>query len=569
MADDISEKFKKIQAGLSSGKLASNDLALIYEKLESIKLMLSNMQLKSELEKASGKPSGETSGETSGKAALSLDEKIDRLRGVTTNITIDNIEKFLLHRPTQDFEYEGSSIGNEFKTSGDTEWFADVAEASSHIIATNPVVSVWVPKSNIKDVPHATSKEDSNWGELGTNPSQSRYKAIVGEGTYTVYQELKKSEDGINRYEITPEYTLTKKPWTEAGNYYGKPRDYWELSHNSNPGKFVGRFLVDTEHEPTMSHSKMEHGHKNKGLGSSVYSKLANHYGSLSSDTTKTSRSAKRVWEKIGGIMTGEVNRGNQNKQRYKIDGNVATDLKKSLNLNSLYVLEALSKSDLLQKDAGQIKPRHLEPKLTRPEQQVKQIDIGSGGAYEAPSTSEKIARHKATKAYGKYAEFPIQGKSDGFFLPSHLGHPQAFAAAGSADLNAHEGHHALADQLINKYGVDKISNMYDGMISKIHPQVRAMIGNILDTNPSYFNMKNHPDPRYRLARQEETVNLLRDFVHGSGKDSRREQFAHALKQPDWSRKIGFANPIHLDAAVKQSWKAVRDHANNLRPEDL
>jgi hypothetical protein len=81
--------------------------------------------------------------------------------------------------------------------------------------------------------------------------------------------------------------------------------------------------------------------------------------------------------------------------------------------------------------------------------------------------------------------------------------------------------------------------------------------------------MKNHPNPRYRLARKEEAVNLLRDFVHGSGKGSRRELFTSALKNPEFVKGTGFENPLHLDAAVKQSWKAVRDHANNLRPEDL
>ncbi|MEM4379138.1 MAG: hypothetical protein QXL01_00425 [Thermoplasmatales archaeon] len=194
---EIIEKLKKIRAGLGTSELPKIGLVdVLLSKLQLIEQMLMNIQLRQELE---SKPQvhGTTKPEAS-QSDLSLAEKKERLKDVAVNKMEDDKLLFLLHRPTLDFEYENCINGSEFVTKEDTEWIADFEESTVQRIGTNPVVAVWVPAENIKDVPNAFGSENNTWGELGTNPNKNRYRVIIVPGKYKLYQELKKSQKNYN-----------------------------------------------------------------------------------------------------------------------------------------------------------------------------------------------------------------------------------------------------------------------------------------------------------------------------------------------------------------------------------
>src|SRR5665213_941014 len=111
-------------------------------------------------------------------------------------------------------------------------------------------------------------------------------------------------------------FKLVSSEWFEYGDHYGPPREYWELRQGDSP-KPIGKFLVANDgNEHVMSSSWVSEKNRGNGLGTLAYKALAGHYGSLESDTTKTSRSAKKVWEKLGAVPSGKTNRGTQNKDR-------------------------------------------------------------------------------------------------------------------------------------------------------------------------------------------------------------------------------------------------------------
>jgi len=224
-----------------------------------------------------------------------------------------------------------------------------------------------------------------------------------------------------------------------------------------------------------------------------------------------------------------------------------------------------------LQKGPGRIAPKSLEPKLTRPDQEVKQL---SGVGPTGPSnTSVKIYAKKDSDTYGHSdAQQPLTNKNDfskehGQYLPAKdSDHPQAFAWAGEHSTNEHEGHHALVDKLVETHGLEKIHGMYNNLLSKIHPAIHQLVSQIVDTNPIYQQMKTHRNPRYNLAYLEEKVNMIRDFVHSK---QRRSQFTSALKNKDFTDAWGFKDGHHMDREMKNAWKTIRDAANNTKPEDL
>lgn len=98
--------------------------------------------------------------------------------------------QFLLHRATEDFEYEGAAGGNEYSTDQDTEWVVEFMTGEKEQEDFNPVVSVWVPESAIKEIPHALANTGT-WGDLGKNPNATKYKIVVAPGTYELHTELK------------------------------------------------------------------------------------------------------------------------------------------------------------------------------------------------------------------------------------------------------------------------------------------------------------------------------------------------------------------------------------------
>ena len=244
----------------------------------------------------------------------------------------------------------------------------------------------------------------------------------------------------MKKIDIGSEYHLVQKPWTEFGNYYGKPREYWELHHNtSDVKKPAGRFLVATDDDagPTMSHSLVHPKHRNKGLGSLVYKALANHYGELYSDSTKTSRSAKKVWEKIGGEKTNLPNMGKQNKNRYRLSADKIQKsdireryqkLKKTFDSK-----KALFHGDLVHENGQPMKPDdvidvyHATDEDTA--QKLLQGGFKVGQKKTKPATviqSEMVAKALGKKVGDTLDYEPGRGLGQGLYVshsPERLGH--------------------------------------------------------------------------------------------------------------------------------------------------
>lgn len=99
---------------------------------------------------------------------------------------------FLLHRPTQDMEYQQSVKDNTFTTKTDTDWCLDYMMGESSQIGENPVVSCWVDGKNIK--PKSFQENTGTWGDLGANPHIKTATVCVSAGEHTIYQELRQRD---------------------------------------------------------------------------------------------------------------------------------------------------------------------------------------------------------------------------------------------------------------------------------------------------------------------------------------------------------------------------------------
>lgn len=124
---------------------------------------------------------------------------------------------FLLHRPTVTFEYDkaktepdverpyptNTSLPNsdsiaqkstentvEYTTYKDTEWLVDPVVAENNRNNKNPIVAVWIPESDIKDI-KGSKQGIGAWGELGANADKDIVVVIVKPGKYKIYSELK------------------------------------------------------------------------------------------------------------------------------------------------------------------------------------------------------------------------------------------------------------------------------------------------------------------------------------------------------------------------------------------
>lgn len=174
-------------------------------KLEEIKQLLSQHMLENrvdrltnevkqlkaqQVEKDDGTPK-----QTGSEPNVSLRQAIENLKNFATN-RVDLKTKqtmYLLHRATKDYEYERSIRDGSYETSEPTDWVTEFPNAEAKRIDANPVVSVWVPEQQIRDIPHPHSNT-SIWGDLGTNPSEHRYTIVIKPGQYVLYQQLKKAE---------------------------------------------------------------------------------------------------------------------------------------------------------------------------------------------------------------------------------------------------------------------------------------------------------------------------------------------------------------------------------------
>ena len=218
--------------------------------------------------------------------------------------------------------------------------------------------------------------------------------------------------------------------------------------------------------------------------------------------------------------------------------------------------LKSAGLADELKKGVGRIAPKALEPKFTRPDQEVKVAQAGK----------DPVKDFKSKKIY--------KGKiTDPMFIPEinaapNKLKPQAFSIPDQSIIE-HEGHHAMVDRLAQKHGVEKISKLYDRLTGMMHPDILHLIHASLHSNDEYRKMAVSPHPRYRLAYKEEMINLLRDFVHDSkdaSEPGRRAQLKSMFNRHGHPK---FKDFNHMDSALKSSWVKIRDAANKTKPEDL
>ncbi len=121
---------------------------------------------------------------------VSLKDALEYLKDVAINRVSDGNEtEYLLHLPTQDFEYEKCKDEAHFNAE-EREWVPEVMISELNRDNKNPVVSCWVPESSIKEIPTPLAP-NGTWGDLGKNPHRFRYKIIVKPGKYEIYQELR------------------------------------------------------------------------------------------------------------------------------------------------------------------------------------------------------------------------------------------------------------------------------------------------------------------------------------------------------------------------------------------
>ena len=116
---------------------------------------------------------------------------LEQLEDITTTTKEeDGTRMYLLHRPTENFEYNESADNVEYDSAADSEWYAEAMSGEINQESQNPVVSCWIPEAKIigTDKPHPNT---GTWGDMGKNPFAESYKVIVKPGKYRIYQELR------------------------------------------------------------------------------------------------------------------------------------------------------------------------------------------------------------------------------------------------------------------------------------------------------------------------------------------------------------------------------------------
>lgn len=188
---------------------SKDDLASVHATLKEIKKLLIVLLIKEELEGVHGlfaenqkddKEADElkepnpvdikTEGDKEVDPIENRDKALKELGEIATTKTENDVEFYLLHRPTENFEYGENAEINEYETEDTTEWYAEYMSGEINQEGQNPVVSCWVPEDKIlgSRKPHGNT---GAWGDLGKNPFADTFKVEVKPGKYKIYQELR------------------------------------------------------------------------------------------------------------------------------------------------------------------------------------------------------------------------------------------------------------------------------------------------------------------------------------------------------------------------------------------
>lgn len=223
---------KLIQALADSVKALSGLLSVLKvrqltDRLQALKLMKEILSIKpafggpNPFEKDVDKELNPAKSVPSAPIDQTRDAMIEGLEKISVAKTDQKTKKrvFLLHRATQDFEYDNCASGDKtvhrhadiedtslpdstsvakqtnevlvrFITKAESEWVTDFVTADKQRSGKNPVVSIWVPEENITSV-NGSHSNNGTWGEMGKNPQADLVNVVVKAGDYSIYSELK------------------------------------------------------------------------------------------------------------------------------------------------------------------------------------------------------------------------------------------------------------------------------------------------------------------------------------------------------------------------------------------
>lgn len=198
-ATKMQEVLSRLKGTLSTQGV---DLSVLTAAVKELKEVLVDYMLHTQLSQLKeivyslGPNNRQTTGKETGNlpsdSEITHEQALDNLEEISTHKQDKTGKRwFLLHRATQDYEYEKSKLeGNEFRTEVDTEWTADYMKSEDKKEGANPTVSCWISESDIKNIPNPHINVGT-WGDLGKNPFASKYKVVVKPGTYNIHQEYR------------------------------------------------------------------------------------------------------------------------------------------------------------------------------------------------------------------------------------------------------------------------------------------------------------------------------------------------------------------------------------------
>jgi hypothetical protein len=223
---------KLIQALVDSTKALSGLLDILKvrqltERLQALKLMKEILNIKpafggpNPLEKDVAKELNPAKSVPSVSLDKTREAMFEALEKISVAKTDQKTKKrvFLLHRATQDFEYDNCASSDKavqrhaevedttlpdstsiakknnevlvrFITKAESEWVTDFITADKQRSGKNPIVSIWVPEENITSV-NGSHSNNGTWGEMGKNPQEDLVHIVVKAGDYAIYSELK------------------------------------------------------------------------------------------------------------------------------------------------------------------------------------------------------------------------------------------------------------------------------------------------------------------------------------------------------------------------------------------
>lgn len=128
----------------------------------------------------------------------SLKDVLPLLEDVCETKVRDSKTFFLLHRFTENFEYQNSKTEDgHYNTQKDTSWSVEQGvpeleqdRSEATLKGANPMVSCWIPQDAISSVKGGQANTGT-WGELGENPHKNHFQIYVKPGKYEIYSELK------------------------------------------------------------------------------------------------------------------------------------------------------------------------------------------------------------------------------------------------------------------------------------------------------------------------------------------------------------------------------------------